>query len=267
MANTTSGAYSFDQNFSIDEIIADAYERIGLVGSAGHQLKTARRSLNILFQEWGNRGIHFWEVGNTNINLIVGSETNVDATAEGSGTYTFYRNSTDVPGGAEPPQATTAPVTNIYGITDILNVTYRQNYNTTSQSDIGLTKVARDAYSATANKASLGTPSQFWVQRFIDKVTITIYPLPNSTAADNYLNVYYVQRIQDVGTFTNATNTPYRFIPPMVSGLAYYLSMKFAPQRTQEMKLLYEDEFARALSEDGSAASTYITPKTYYPNI
>ena len=267
MANTTSGTVTFDKTFAVDEIIEEAYERLGIQVSSGYQLKTARRSLNILFQEWGNRGVHFWEVGNTNINLIVGSSTNVDATAEGSGTYTFYRNSTDVPGGGEPPQATTTPTTNIYGITDILNVTYRQNYNTTSQSDIGLTKVARDAYSATANKASLGTPSQYWVQRFIDKVTITIYPLPNSTAADNYLNVYYVKRIQDVGAFSNATDAPYRFIPPMVSGLSYYLSMKFAPQRTQEMKLLYEDELARALSEDGSPASTYITPKTYYPNV
>ena len=268
MANTTSQSYSFDQDFSIDEIIADAYERLGLVGTAGHQIKTARRSLNILFQEWGNRGIHFWEVGNTNVNLVVGSTTNVDATDEGSGTYTFYRNSTDVPaGGANPPQATTTPVTNIYGISDILNVSYRQNYNTTSQSDTGLTKVARDAYAATANKASNGTPSQFWVQRFIDKVTITIYPLPNSTAASNFLSVYYVKRIQDAGAFTNSGDTPFRFVPCMVSGLCYYLSMKFAPQRTQEMKLLYEDELARALSEDGSAASTYITPKTYYPNI
>ena len=83
MANTTSQSYSFDQDFSIDEIIADAYERLGLVGTAGHQIKTARRSLNVLFQEWGNRGIHFWEVGNTNINLVVGSSTNVDATDEG----------------------------------------------------------------------------------------------------------------------------------------------------------------------------------------
>ena len=267
MANTTSQAYSFDQDLSIDEIIADAYERLGLVGTAGYQIKPARRSLNILFQEWGNRGIHFWEVGNTNVNLVVGSSTNVDATAEGSGVYTFYRNASDVPGGGEPPQATTVPTANVYGISDILNVTYRQNYNTTSQSDIGLTKVARDAYSATANKASLGTPSQFWVQRFIDKVTITLYPLPNATAASNFINVYYVRRIQDAGAYTNASDTPFRFVPCMISGLAYYLSMKFAPQRTQEMKLLYEDELARALSEDGSAASTFITPKTYYPNI
>ena len=267
MANTTSGSYQFDQDFSIDAIIQDAYERIGLVGTAGHQLKTARRSLNILFQEWGNRGVHFWEIGNANINLIVGSSTNADATAEGSGTYTFYRSPGDVPGGGEPPQATTVPTANVYGITDILNATYRSGYNTTNQSDTGLTKITRDTYSAVGNKFAVGTPSQFWVQRFIDRVTITFYPLPNSGAASNFVNVYYVKRIQDAGDYTNASDTPYRFVPCMVSGLAFYLSMKFAPQRTQEMKLLYEDELARALSEDGSAASTFITPKTYYPNI
>ena len=267
MANVTSDTYTFDQTFSIDEIIADAFERLGLVNSAGHQLKTARRSLNILFQEWGNRGVHFWEIGNANINLIVGSSTNADATAEGSGTYTFYRSPGDVPGGGEPPQATTVPTANVYGITDILNATYRSGYNTTNQSDTGLTKITRDTYSAVGNKFAVGTPSQFWVQRFIDRVTITFYPLPNSGAASNFVNVYYVKRIQDAGDYTNASDTPYRFVPCMVSGLAFYLSMKFAPQRTQEMKLLYEDELARALSEDGSAASTFITPKAYYPNI
>ena len=139
MANTTSQSYSFDQDFSIDEIIADAYERLGLVGTAGHQIKTARRSLNILFQEWGNRGIHFWEIGNTNINLIAGSTTNVDATAEGSGVYTFYRNSVDsAAAAAASPQATTVPTANVFGISDILNVTFRQNYNTTNQSDLSL---------------------------------------------------------------------------------------------------------------------------------
>ena len=101
----------------------------------------------------------------------------------------------------------------------------------------------------------------------IDKVTITIYPMPNATAASNYLNVYYVKRIQDAGAYTNSSDAPYRFIPCMVSGLTFYLSQKYAPQLTQQMKLLYEDELARALQEDGSSASAYITPKTYYPNI
>ena len=270
MSNTTSGSYQFDQDFSIDEIIQDAYERIGLVGTAGHQLKTARRSLNILFQEWGNRGLHFWEVGNTNVTLIQGSSTNVNATDEGAGTYTFYRNAVDsAAAAAASPQATTVPTANVYGITDILNIGFRQNYNTTSQSDVALSKVDRSAYSGTANKAAVGTPSQFWVQRFIDRVTVTLYPLPNAAAAaaTSKLMVYYVKRIQDVGAFSNATDTPFRFVPCMVSGLTYLLSQKFAPERTQELKLFYEDDLARALSEDGSPSSTYITPKTYYPNI
>ena len=251
MANVTSGSYTFDKTFAIDDIIAEAYERIGLVGSAGHQLLSARRSLNILFQEWGNRGLHFWEVGNTNIDL-----------SEGTQTYDFYRDSGD------GTSATTTPVNGIYGITDVMTASYRTNYNTTSQTDLPLTKVSRDTYAAFSNKMVKGTPSQFWVQRFIDKVSITIYPTAYSTQASNYINFYYVKRVQDIGAaYTNAVDAPYRFIPCMVMGLSYYLSMKYAPQRTQELKLLYEDELARALQEDGSSASAYITPKTYYPNI
>ena len=81
------------------------------------------------------------------------------------------------------------------------------------------------------------------------------------------LHIFFVKRIQDAGTYSNATDVPYRFIPCMVSGLAYYLSQKYRMEKTQAFKLLYEDELARALQEDGSAASTYITPKAYYPNI
>jgi hypothetical protein len=69
------------------------------------------------------------------------------------------------------------------------------------------------------------------------------------------------------GVYTNATDVPYRFVPCMVSGLSYYLSQKFAPQRTQELKLLYEDELQRALQEDGSSSSSYISPKVYYPGV
>ena len=251
MANVTSGSYTFDKTFAVDDIIAEAYERIGLVGTAGHQLLSARRSLNILFQEWGNRGIHFWEIGNTNIDLI-----------EGTQTYNFFRDSGD------GTSTVTTPVNGIYGITDILSASYRTDYNTTDQTDLPLTKVTRSTYAAFSNKMVKGTPSQFWVQRFIDKTTITIYPTAASSQASNYINIYYVARVQDAGAaYTNAVDAPYRFIPCMVSGLAYYLSMKYNPQLTQQMKLLYEDELARALAEDGSAASTYITPKNYYPNI
>ena len=253
MANTTSGTVTFDKTFAIDEIIEEAYERIGMQGTSGYQLKTARRSLNILFQEWGNRGIHFWEVGDTNIDFV-----------EGQATYTFYRATGD---GTSSVTAGGTTGTSTYGLSDILECTYRQNYNTTSESDSSMTKVDRSTYSALANKLSKGTPNQFWVQRFIDKTTVTFYPTPNSTAASNYAHIYFVKRIQDAGDYTNATDVPYRFVPCMSSGLAFYLSQKYNPEMTQNLKLLYEDELARALSEDGSPSSSYITPKTYFPSI
>ena len=101
----------------------------------------------------------------------------------------------------------------------------------------------------------------------MDRVTITVYPVPNSTAASKDMHIYYVKRIDDVGAFTNASDVPYRFVPCMVSGLSYYLSQKLKPELTQQMKLLYEDELNRALTEDGSSTSTHITPKAYYPNV
>ena len=250
MANTTSGTVTFDKTFAVDEIIEEAYERLGIQVSSGYQLKTARRSLNILFQEWGNRGIHYWEVGEANIDLI-----------EGQAEYEFFRATGD------GTSAVTNPA-NTYGVADVLEATLRSNRTQTTQTDSSLTKISRATYSALSSKLSKGTPAQFFVQRFVDKTTITVYPTADSSNASKDIHFYYLKRIQDVdSTYTDATDLPYRFVPCMVSGLAFYLSQKVNPQLTQTMKLYYEDELARALSEDGSAASTYITPKNYYPNI
>jgi hypothetical protein len=251
MANTTSGTVTFDKGFAVDDIIAEAYERIGSQVTSGYQLKTARRSLNILFQEWGNRGLHYWEVAETNIDLI-----------EGQAEYTFYRSSDD------GTSSSTNATSNVYGVADILEATIRTNRTATTQADSALTKIDRSTYSALANKLTKGTPAQYFVQRFIDKTTLTVYPTADSTNASKDLHFYYVKRIQDAdSTYTDATDVPYRFVPCMASGLAFYLAQKFNPQLTQQMKLLYEDELARALAEDGSSTSTYITPKNYYPNI
>jgi len=251
MANTTSGTVTFDKTFAVDEIINEAYERIGSQVSSGYQLKTARRSLNILFQEWGNRGLHYWEVAETNIDLI-----------EGQAEYTFYRASGD------GTSSSTNASSSVYGVADILEATLRSDRTATGQSDSSLTKITRSAYSALSSKLSKGTPSQYFVQRFVDKTTLTVYPTSDSSNASKDIHIYYVKRIQDAdATYTDATDVPYRFVPCMVSGLAFYLAQKFNPQLVQQMKLLYEDELARALAEDGSSASTYITPKNYYPNI
>jgi hypothetical protein len=250
MANTTSGTVTFDKTFAVDEIIQEAYERLGISAVSGYQLKTARRSLNVLFQEWGNRGLHYWEVASANIDLI-----------EGQAEYTFYRASGDGTSSVTNPSG-------IYGVADILEATLRTNRTQTTQSDSSLTKIARSAYSALSSKLSKGTPAQFFVQRFVDKTTLTVYPTADSSNASKDLHFYYVKRIQDAdSTYTDATDVPYRFVPCMISGLAFYLAQKFNQQLVQQLKLLYEDELTRALAEDGSSASTYITPKNYYPSI
>ena len=313
MANTTSGSYSFDKNLGIDEIIEDAYERIGMQGVSGYQLKTAKRSLNILFSEWGNRGLQFWEVKNQNVTLV-----------DGQAVYTFFRSPAD---GTSSGVSTTlsaginAAVTTIgvasvtglptaggiiiigteqitysgisslnltgcvrgvngstaathstsdavlqfpIGMTDIQEANHRVK---STSVDTPMTRISRSQYQGFSNKTSEGLPTQYWVQRFIDKVTMTLYLTPGAAQDGNYINFYYTKRIDDVGAYTNATDVPYRFVPCMIMGLAYYLAIKYAPQRVQELKLLYEDELKRAESEDGSSNSTYISPKIYYPGI
>ena len=312
MANTTSGSYVFDKNLGIDEIIEDAYERIGMQGVSGYQLKTAKRSLNILFSEWGNRGLQFWEVKNQNVTLV-----------DGQAVYTFFRSPSDgtssgisttlsagintsvttigvasvtglptsgiiiigteqitysgisslnLTGCVRGVNGSTAAIHNTsdavlqfpIGMTDIQEANHRVK---STSVDTPMTRISRSQYQGFSNKTSTGLPTQYWVQRFIDKVTMTLYLTPGAAQDGNYINFYYTKRIDDVGAYTNATDVPYRFVPCMIMGLAYYLAIKYAPQRVQELKLLYEDELKRAESEDGSSNSTYISPKIYYPGI
>ena len=247
MANTTSGTATFDKTFAIDEIVEESFERLGIQQVSGYQLKTSRRSLNIMLQEWGNRGIHYWEIAELDLDLI-----------QGQAEYKFFRSSADGTSATSNPNG-------IYGMSDVLEAQLRSDRTQSDQSDSPMTKVDRSTYAAFSNKLSQGTPNQYWVQRFIDHVSVNVYPTPDSTSASKDMHFYYIKRIQDIGAYTNATDMPFRFVPCMVSGLTYYLSMKYAPQLTQQMKLVYEDEFQRALQEDGSASSTFITPKAYYP--
>ena len=233
----TSGTTTF--NPSVDEIIEEAYERTNIRGTrTGYQLKSARRSLNILLSEWGNRGIHLWKIKLASVPLV-----------EGQALYNWTSDTTNFP----------------TDISDVLEAYVRNNTTATAPVDTALSKIDRSTYSALPNKLSKGTPNQYWVERFIDKVRVHVYPTPDSTNASKDMHIYFIKRIQDAGAYTNAIDVPFRFVPCMVSGLAYYLSMKYAPQLMQGMKLVYEDEFQRALQEDGSASSTHITPKAYYP--
>jgi len=319
MANTTSQSYTFDKTLPVDEIVEEAYERIGLQNVSGYQLKTAKRSLNLLFSEWSNRGLHYWEVANQGFTLVEGQNvytsyrspqdgasngltttlsagitdlvTDIPLTEvkdmpgadDGGGTITVgsetirYTGKSATTGAANLTGAVrgsngttaashliSAAVTqHATGMDNILECNYRI---TSTDIDSPMTEVSRSQYQGYSNKAAKGTPTSFFVQRFIDRTTLTIYLTPSAAVDGNKLNIYYGRRIQDAGAYTNATNVPYRFAPCMTAGLAFYLAQKNAPQRSQEMKLYYEDELARAVKEDADITSTYIAPKVYYPN-
>ena len=260
----TSSTVAF--NPSVSQCIEEAYERCNVQLTSGMSLRTALFSLNILLSEWGNRGIHFWEVANSSLYLT-----------ESQRQYDIYWDSTIRDSTTTYPSTTDGSSAYVYNATDILTASYRSGTGT-SQTDVTLTKIDRATYAALSNKNSEGQPSQFWVQRFIDKTTVTLYITPGSSQAGKYLNIYYVKRIFDAGiahpdsqasdtlsAYSRTGDVPYRFFPPLISGLAFYLSQKINPARTQEFKLLYEDELARALAEDGSASSTFVTPQSYYP--
>jgi len=226
----TSGTTSF--NLNIDEIIDEGYERCGLSTNAGYDLKSARRSLDLLFAEWGNRGIHLWKVSLQEKSLV-----------QGQAEYTVDSNVSDV---LEAYVSSTVAASN--------------NANT---QDISLTKIDRSAYAALPNKLATGQPSQYYVQRHTTP-KIYLYQAPDLNTY-NTLKYYVIKRIEDAGAYTNDADVAYRFLPCMCEGLAYYLAMKKSPQLVQQNKLIYEDELKRALDEDGQRASTFITPQSFYP--
>ena len=225
----TSGTTAFD--LQIDDIIEEAYERCGMRTNSGNDIRSARRSLNLLFAEWGNRGIHLWKV-----------QLNEQALTSGTATYTVPTDVNDV---LEAYISTTAAAS-----------------DNSSTNDIALTKIDRSAYAALPNKLQTGQPSQYYVDRQTTP-TISLYLAPDVTTYTT-LKFYTINRIEDAGAFTNTADVAYRFLPCMCAGLAYYLSQKRAPDRIQVLKQLYEDELLRALNEDGSRTSVYISPQTYF---
>ena len=230
-------------NPQIDDIIEEAYERTGAMGArTGYQLRSARRSLNILFQEWANRGVHLWKIKLAKIPLVLGQ-------AE----YSYATDSQNFPD----------------DINEVLEAYYRNNSNTAAPVDVALTKIARSAYSQTPNKLTRGTPSQYYVDRNVNP-SIFLYATPSSsvsstsTPSNFQFCFYYMSKIQDVGGYTNTSDVVNRFYPCMISGLSYYLSQKVSPERAGELERRYESEMLRALDADNQGTSSFISPQTFY---
>jgi len=220
----TSGSRDFD--LDVADIIEEAYERCGLEVRTGYDAKTARRSLNIMFSEWANRGVNLWTVRQATLTLT-------------SGTATYNSGN----GLASP-------------MNDILEVAIRR-----SGTDYEVDRISRGEYLNVPNKTSTGRPSQFYFNRQTSP-EITLWPVPENST--DQLVYYYITRIEDAGTSQNTTDVPYRFLPCMVAGLAYYLSLKKAPERVQLLKAVYEEEFQRAADEDEDRVALKLQPDIQY---
>ena len=222
-------ATSNSKNFEPDvaEYIEEAFERCGLELRTGYDLKTANRSLNIMLAEWANRGLNQWTIAKKTVDMV-------------SGTSTYNIDSTNA----------TAPI-------DVLDVFIRETTGTET-TDISMTRISRAEYSNIVTKSSTGRPNQFLIDKQLTP-TITVWPTPDSSSAYTvHMNV--LTRMDDADSATNTMEVPFRFYPCLTAGLAYYLSMKKAPQLTPQLKAIYDEEFNRAMDADEDRASFRIAP-------
>ena len=229
--------YASTANFdlSIDDIAEEAYERCGLQVRSGYDLQTARRSLNLMLAEFANRGLNLWTIQLQEKSIAQG-------TTDLSGSNLFGS-------GAEAAQQ----------IVDITDVVIRD----TNNNDFAATSISRSTYFNFTTKTTSGRPTQYYFERTINP-KLFLYPAADTTYTLKY---YALVRMKDSGAYTNNNEIPFRFLPCLTAGLAYYIAMKKAPDRIQLLKQIYEDEFQRAADQDGERTSLFLTPKTYLPGV
>ena len=227
---TTSGTTAF--NLDLSELVEEAFERCGAELRTGYDLRTARRSLNLLFADWANRGINLWTVEQGTIPLVAGTAT--------------YNLPNDT--------------------VDLLEHVIRTGAGSAStQADLSITRISVSTYATIPNKLTQARPIQVYINRQSPTPTITVWPIPDNTTP--YQFVYWrLRRIQDAGDGANTMDVPFRFIPCMVSGLAYYLSMKIpgALERMQVLKAQYDQDWDVASSEDREKAAVRMVPRQQY---
>ena len=213
---------STDFELAVDDYIEEAFERCGLEIRTGYDLKTAKRSLNLMLAEWANRGLNQWTI--------------VQRTQTVTEDDTEYDLGTDV--------------------IDILSVVVRR-----SSTDYNMTRVSRDTYLSIPTKTTTGRPTQYFLDMQITPI-LKIWPAPENSTDVLYYDA--LTRINDADTHQNTVEVPFRFYPCLAAGLAYYLSLKRAPDRIQLLKNIYEEELDRAMAEDRDRSSFTITPSMSY---
>jgi len=227
-------------NLNLNDLIEEAFERAGAEVRTGYEFRTARRSLNLMFAEWANRGINLWTVEQGTVALIAGQAT-----------YNL-------------------PVDTV----DLLEQVIRTNAGTATQSDIVISRISVSTYASLPNKTTTGRPIQIYVDRLsgatsslavVQNPTFTTWPVTN--VSNTYQLIYWrLRRMLDAGTGVNTQDVPFRFLPAMVAGLAYYVALKIpdAMPRLPMLKEMYDEAWQTAADEDREKASMMIVPRQMY---
>jgi hypothetical protein len=217
---TTSSSTDFEPN--VAEFVEEAFERCGLELRTGYDLKTARRSINLMLAEWANRGLNQWTIKQA-----------TETVTQGTASYSLNTN-----------------------VIDVLDVVCRRTVNGT-QTDISMDRLSRSEYLNIPNKTTQARPSQFFIDKSITPA-IKVWPVPENST--DVLVFNKLVRMDDADAGTNTMDMPFRFYPCFAAGLAYYIAMKKAPDRVGLLKQAYEEEFDRAMSTDEDRASFRIRP-------
>tara|TARA_R110000824_G_scaffold5397_1_gene25005 strand:- start:2805 stop:3500 length:696 start_codon:yes stop_codon:yes gene_type:complete len=226
----TSGTYSF--NLDLSDVLEEAYERAGLELRSGYDYRTARRSLDLMFLEWQNRGLNLWTVQE-------GSQT----LTAGTGRYALAGDQLDV-----------------------IEASLRtDDGDSDKQTDLTMTRISISQYSHLSNKLTQGRPVQYWIEKDPGAIALNVWPVPDS--AQTYkINYYYIQRIEDTGSpASNNVDIPARFLPCMAAGLAYHISVKRpeASDRAPLLKQVYDEQWDLAADADRDKSSFFVSPGGY----
>ena len=221
----TSGTTAFDMDFT--EIAEEAWERAGREMRSGYDLRTARRSMNLMTIEWQNRGINMWTIDSGTVTLVSGTSR-----------YDLPADTVDL----------------------LEHVIRTDSGSTTKQADLTINRISVSTYAAIPNKLTQGRPIQVWVERLaIPK--INVWPVPDKSG---YIFAYWrIRRVEDAGSGVETSDMTFRFLPCLVAGLAYHIAMKVPElvDRVQMLKAAYEEEFDRAASEDREKTSAIFVPR------
>lgn len=225
-----SGTTAF--NLDLTEVVEEAFERAGSEMRTGYDLRTARRSLNLLFADWANRGLNMWTFEQGTITLVPGTAT-----------YNLPADTVDL----------------------MEHVIRTGAGNASTQADLTITRISVSTYATIPNKLQQARPIQVWIERKQEIPTITVWPVPDNS--QTYTFVYWrLRRIDDAGTGVNTMDVPFRFLPCMVAGLAYYLALKVpnGAERLPVLKQQYDEAWELASTEDREKASVRFVPRQMY---